>query len=133
MTQTWKPEGLSTLSPYLIVRGAQEVIDFMTTVFDAVEGRRFDMPDGSIMHAEVAIGDTTVMLGEAGGEWPPAPANLHVYVEDVDATYRRALDAGAETVREPARRQGDHDRRGGVTDPAGNTWWIATQVEEGRA
>ena len=126
---TWKPEGYSTLSPYLIVEGAERAIDFMKEVFQASELRRYDMPDGSIMHAEVRIDDTVVMIGEAGGDWPPRPASLHVYVQDVDAVYRRALAAGGASVEEPHRRDGDPDRRGGVRDPCGNTWWIATNVE----
>jgi uncharacterized glyoxalase superfamily protein PhnB len=87
------------------------------------------MPDGPIMHAEVQIDDTVVMVAEAGENYPAFPAWLHVYVPDVDATYLRALDAGGISVQEPARREGDPDRRGGVKDPAGNTWWIATQLE----
>lgn len=130
MPTSWKPEGYSTVSPYLVVEDAQGVIDFVREAFDAAELRRFDMPDGSIMHAEVRIGDTVVMLGEAGEEWPPRPAHLHVYVEDVDASYERALAAGGVSAGEPSRREGDPDRRGGVRDPAGNTWWIATQVAE---
>jgi PhnB protein len=123
-----KPEGYSTVSPYLVAEGAQRVIDFLKKVFDATELRRYDMPDGSIMHAEVRVGDTVIMIGDAGDQWPALPSHLHVYVDDVDATYRRALAAGAPSVREPEQKQGDPDRRGGVKDPAGNTWWIATQV-----
>jgi len=80
------------------------------------------------MHTEVRIGDSVVMLADAAEGWPPAPAHLHVYVEDVDATYRRALEAGAESVQAPERKADDTDRPGGVRDPAGNSWWIATQV-----
>jgi PhnB protein len=123
-----KPEGYSTVSPYLVAKGAQRVIDFLKEAFGARELRRYDMPDGSIMHAEVRIGDTVVMIGDAGGDWPAIPAFLHVYVDDVDATYRRALEAGGVSVLAPERKDGDPDRRGGVKDPAGNTWWIATQV-----
>lgn len=125
----WKPEGYSTISPYLVVSGAQDVIDFLVEVFDGTPLRRYETGDGSIMHAEVRVGDTVVMLGEAGGEWPADPASLHVYVEDVDTTYARALAVGGVAVEEPRRRGEDPDRRGGVRDPAGNTWWIATQVE----
>lgn len=125
---TWKPEGYSTLSPYLIVEGAERVIAFMEDVFQGSELRRYDMPDGSIMHAEVRIDDTVVMIGEAGGDWPARPVSLHVYVEDVDAVFERAVAAGGMPVEEPRRREGDPDRRGGVRGPAGNTWWIATQV-----
>jgi uncharacterized glyoxalase superfamily protein PhnB len=123
-----KPEGYSTVSPYLIVGGAQAVIDFLWEAFDAAELRRFDLPDGSIMHAEVRIGDTVVMIGDAGPDWPSVPAHLHVYVADVDAVHRRAIEAGGVSVGEPEQKEGAPDRRGGVRDPGGNTWWIATQV-----
>jgi uncharacterized glyoxalase superfamily protein PhnB len=128
VTQPHKPEGYSTVSPYLIARGADLMIRFLKNVFDAVELRRYEMPDGSIMHAEVRIEDTVVMLGDAGGEWTPTTANLHVYVADADTTYRRALEAGATPVQEPRRKGDDPDRRGGFKDPAGNTWWVATPV-----
>lgn len=128
MTVSSKPEGYSTVSPYLVAKGAQRVIDFLKEAFGATELRRYDMPDGSIMHAEVRIGDTVVMIGDAGGEWPAIPAFLHLYVDDVDETYHRALDAGGVSVQAPERKDGDPDRRGGVKDPAGNTWWIATQI-----
>jgi PhnB protein len=124
-----KPSGYSTVSPYLIAAGAQAVIDFLKQAFGAEELRRYDLADGSIMHAEVRIGDTVVMLGDAGENWPAVPAHLHVYVDDVDATYQRALQAGGLSVQPPQRKGQDPDRRGGVKDPAGNTWWIATEVE----
>jgi PhnB protein len=124
-----KPEGYSSVSSYLVTEGAQRVIDFLKKTFGATELRRYDKPDGSIMHAEVRIDDTVVMIGDAGGQWPAFPSWLHVYVEDVDATYRRALEAGGVSVQEPEQKDGDADRRGGVKDPGGNTWWIATQVD----
>ncbi len=128
MTVQSKPQGYSSVSPYLVVDGAQRVIDFLKQTFEATELRRYDMPDGSIMHAEMRIDDTVIMIADGGGEWPTFPSWLHVYVRDVDATYRRALDAGGLSAQEPQRKEGDPDRRGGVKDPAGNTWWIATQV-----
>jgi uncharacterized glyoxalase superfamily protein PhnB len=79
------------------------------------------------MHAEVRIGDSVLMLGDATAEWPAVPASLHVYVEDVNAVYARALAAGGVALQPPDRKDDDPDRRGGVTDMAGNTWWIATQ------
>ena len=123
-----KPEGYSSVSVYLVVDGAQRVIDFLKKTFDATELRRYDMPDGSIMDAEVRIDDTVVMIADGGGAWPAFPSWLHVYVQDVDATYQRALDAGGVSVQAPERKEGDPDRRGGIKDPGGNTWWIATQV-----
>jgi PhnB protein len=79
------------------------------------------------MHAELRIGDTVVMIADAGGNGPAFPVWLHVYVQDVEATCRRALEAGGISVQELVRKEGDPDRRG-VKDPSGNTWWIATQV-----
>ncbi|MGH2399952.1 MAG: VOC family protein, partial [bacterium] len=73
-----KPEGYSTVSPYLLVGGAQRVIDFLKQALGATELRRQNLPDGSVMHAEVRIGDTVVMLGDAGGDWPAVAAHLHV-------------------------------------------------------
>jgi PhnB protein len=123
-----KPEGYSTVSPYLVADGAQKVIDFAKATFDDVELRRFHLPDGKVMHAEVRIGDTVVMIGDGGEAWPPFPSFLYVYVDDVDAVYLRALSSGGTGVQEPENRGEDPDRRGGVRDPAGNTWWIATPV-----
>jgi hypothetical protein len=82
MAASYKPEGHSTVSPYLIAAGAQRVIDFLQQTFGARALRRYDMPDGSIMHAEVQIEDTVVMMGDAGGNWPAVTAHVHVYVED---------------------------------------------------
>ena len=113
-----KPEGYSSVSVYLVVDGAQRVIDFLKKTFDAAELRRYDMPDGSIMHAEVRIDDTVVMIADGGGTWPAFPSWPHVYVQDVDATYQRALAAGGVSVQAPERKEGDPDRRGGVKDPS---------------
>jgi PhnB protein len=81
------------------------------------------------MHVEVRVGDTVVMLADAGETYPAFPIWLHVYVPDVDAAYARALEAGGEAVQAPVQKPGDPDRRGGVKDPAGSTWWISTQME----
>ena len=124
---SFKPRGYSSVSTYIVANGAQRVIDFLCQAFDARPLRRYDLPDGSIMHAEVQIDDTVVMIADGGGQYPPFPVWLHVYVPDVDATYQRALEAGGISVEEPHRNEGDPDRRGGVKDPAGNTWWMATQ------
>ncbi|MBZ5496966.1 MAG: VOC family protein [Acidobacteriia bacterium] len=82
----------------------------------------------TVQHAEAKIGDSIIMMGEAQGEWKPKPATLYVYVDDVDAVYRRALQAGATSLREPAN-QFYGDRSGGVQDESGNQWWIATHIE----
>lgn len=125
---SYKPQDYPTVSPYLIVAGADRTIDFLVEVFGAAELRRFDDEDGKLMHAEVRIGDSVVMLGDSTEGWPPVPAHVHVYVPDVDATFQRALEAGATAVQEPSRREGDDDKRGDVKDAGGTTWWIATKV-----
>ena len=126
---SWKPSHYTSVAPYLITRDAARVLDFLRDALDAEPLRRFDMPDGTIMHAEVRIDDTVVMLGDAGDNWPAAPTHVHVYVRDVDASYERALKAGGVSVQAPNQREGDPDRRGGVKDPGGNTWWFSTQLE----
>ena len=125
---SYKPDGYTTVSPYLIVDGASATIDFLRNVFAAVELRRYPDSPGKVMHAEVRIDDTIVMIADGADGWPPAPSHVHVYVPDVDATYRRALEAGATSVQAPVKKA-DADKRGGVKDPGGTTWWIATKVE----
>lgn len=128
MTADYKPDGYPSLSPYLIVEGAETTIAFLTATFDAVELRRFSRGDGSVMHAEMRIDDSVLMLSDPNPPaWPAIPAHVHIYVADIDATYRRALAAGAISVQEPAQKD-DADRRAGVRDGGGTTWWIATQV-----
>ena len=128
MTTTWKPENYNSVSVYIVTDNAQRVIDFLKKTFDAADLRRFDNPDGKIMHAEVRISDTIEMIAEAGGAYPAFPACLHVYVPDAQATYKKALSAGGVSVQEPVHKQGDPDLRGGVKDLSGNTWWISTQM-----
>ena len=128
MTATWKPEGYNSASVYIVAVNAQQVIEFLKKAFDASDLRRFEAPDGKIMHAEVRIDDTVVMIADAGGAYPAFPAWLHVYVPDAQATYKKALAAGGVSVQEPAHKPGDPDLRGGVKDPCGNTWWISTQL-----
>jgi PhnB protein len=128
MPQTWKPENYNSVSVYIVAENARRVIDFLKKTFDAADLRRFDMPDGKIMHAEVRVGDTVVMIADAGGAYPAFPVWLHVYVPDAQATYKRALLAGGVSVQEPVQKQSDPDLRGGIKDPCGNTWWISTQL-----
>jgi PhnB protein len=128
MTSSHKPKDYNTVSPYLIVDGASATIKFLKAVFGAVELRRFPDAAGKLVHAEVRIEDTVVMIADGGDGWPPVPSYVHVYVGDVDATYRLALEAGAASVQEPVKKE-DEDKRGGVRDPGGTTWWIATRVE----
>lgn len=128
MKQSFKPDGYTSVAPYIVADGAQRVIDFMATVFDARQARRYDLEDGSILHAEVQIDDSIVMIGDGNDAYPPSPSLIHVYVPDVDAAFRRALEHGGTAVEKPDQREGDPDRRGAVKDPAGNIWSIATQL-----
>jgi uncharacterized glyoxalase superfamily protein PhnB len=127
MTSSFKPVGYTTVAPYLVVDGAAGTLEFLKRVFGAVELRRFPDADGRIMHAEVRIDDTVVMIADGTAGWPPLSSHVHVYVGDVDDTYRRALAAGATAVQAPVKKQ-DEDKRGGVKDAGGTTWWIATRV-----
>ena len=127
MRTVYKPTNYHSVSPYLIVDGADTTIDFLVNAFDGIELRRILDDTGNVMHAEVRINDTVVMLTDGNENWPPVPSNVHVYVQDVDATYKRALIAGATMVQEPVQKD-DEDKRGGVKDAGGTTWWIATRV-----
>jgi len=125
-----KPEGYHSVTPYLVVANVAQVIDFVKSTFGAEElhppVRR---SDGSIMHCELRIGDSPIMMGEPMGQYPAMPACLYVYVDDTDAVYRQALRTGAKSMMEPAD-QFYGDRSAGVKDPAGNLWWIATHKED---
>jgi PhnB protein len=123
------PDGYHTVTPYFTVGDAAGLLDFIKKAFDARETFRMAGPDGSIRHAEAKIGDSMVMIGQAGGEWKPRPNTVCLYVPDVDATYKTALAAGATSTREPAT-QFYGDRSAGVEDAQGNLWWIATHVED---
>lgn len=123
----WKPEGYPSISPYLICADAERLIAFLHRVFDAALLRRFDRPDGTLMHAEMRLDDSVVMIGGGATAAQAAGPHLHVYVADVDAVFARALAAGAVTVQSPLRKDAQDDYRGGFSDGLGNTWWIASQ------
>jgi PhnB protein len=129
MAVSFRPDGYHTVTPYLVVTGAAGVIAFLEKTFDAALVMRLDAPNGRIGHAEMRIGDSVVMLGDAHGEHKPTQAMLHLYVPDVDAAYQRALAAGASAVQAP-KDQFYGDRSGGVRDMSGNLWWIATHIED---
>ena len=123
------PGGYHHITPYLVVPGVATLLDFLTQAFEAQELHRLPRPDGTIMHAEVRIGDSRVMMGEPMGDAPPLLGSLYLYVNDVDAVYTRALHAGATATSAPAD-QFYGDRRAGIKDPVGNQWWIATHKED---
>jgi uncharacterized glyoxalase superfamily protein PhnB len=123
------PEGYHSMTPCLVVDGAAKLIDFLKKAFEAQEIFRMPRPDGGIMHAEVKIGDSMLMIGDATEQWKPMTGVIYLYVSDADAVYKRALQAGATSLMEPIN-QFYGDRHGGVKDPAGNVWWIATRRED---
>ncbi|MFI5252522.1 MAG: VOC family protein [Bacteroidota bacterium] len=129
MAVNYLPKGYHTVTPYLTVNGAQKLIEFIKTVFDATLMGNMVKPDGTVSHAEMKIGDSIVMIADAPPEHPPAPPYLYVYVKNTDSTYKRALQAGALSVMEPAT-QFYGDRNAGVRDASGCTWWIATHLED---
>lgn len=130
----YRPDGYHSLTPYLIVKDGDAALKFYTAAFGATVGEKMMTPEGRVMHAELKIGDSPLMLGEYQEvvvEATPnyAPVSLYVYVEDADAVFASAIAAGAQEVA-PVTLKFYGNREGGVTDPSGITWWLATRVEE---
>lgn len=133
------PEGWHSLTAYISVKGAVEAIEFYKNAFGAKETGRLTMPDGSIGHAELEIGDSKIMLAEENEQWGNrspqtiggTPVSLCIYVEDVDAVFAKALQAGAKVTGEMVvKDQFYGDRTGGITDPFGHQWTILTHIED---
>ena len=126
-----KPDGYHTVTPYLIVNGASKLVEFVKQAFGATERGIMGPPGGPIMHGEVQIGDSIIMLSDGTGsaEGQPTKSMIHLYVDDVDGLYKRAIAAGATSQREPEN-QFYGDRSAGVTDAFGNQWYLATHVED---
>lgn len=123
------PEGFHTVTPYLLLQDAAKLIEFLQQAFGGVEKHRSTHPSGRIVHAQVTVGDSQIMLGEPPASWQAMPGFFYLYVNDVDATYNSALTAGAVSV-SPLKDEFYGDRTGGVKDPFGNLWWIATHKED---
>jgi PhnB protein len=121
------PEGYHTVIPYIVVPDVGKLIDFAKQAFGATEVNVSKLPDGSVMHAEIKIGDSIIMMGASGDK--TFLAMLHLYMEDVDGVYQRAIQAGGKSLREPTD-QFYGDRSGAVEDAFGNQWWIATHLED---
>ena len=117
--------GLTSITPYIIVRPAAQFIEFLKTAFEGVERMRMPAPDSSIMHAEVAVGNGAIEVSDGNEQYPTAPAAVHLYVDDPDAAYARTLQAGATSFYAPTDDHPSGDRWGAVKDPFGNHWYIA--------
>lgn len=118
--------GFTSITPYIIVNGASQFMDFLKNAFDGLERLRVPMPDGKLMHAEVAVGNGMIETGDANEQIPPAPTDIHLYVNNADATFDRALAAGATSIYRPTDEHPSGDRWGALKDPYGNRWYIAT-------
>jgi PhnB protein len=133
MPDTNQPSNYNTLQPYLIIKNCAAALDFYKSAFGATERLRMNRPDGSIAHAEIQIGDSCVMMADENpgiGAFSPqhyggCPISLHFYDKDCERTFHRAIAAGAKEHQKPADQEYG-DRRAGVVDPFGYTWWIAT-------
>ncbi len=123
------PDGYHSVTPYLVVKDVQALLAFAGVAFGAETTLTMPEPSGRIAHAEMRIGDSVVMVGEPRDPADLMPAMLHLYLDDLDAAYGRAIDAGATSLQEPAD-QFYGDRMGGVLDPWGNQWYLATRVED---
>jgi len=137
MTVKAIPEGYNTVTPYLIIEGAAEAIEFYKKAFGAIELFRFPAPEGKIGHAEIKIGDSPIMLADAypnmGYKDPKSiggsPVSLMIYIEDVDTVFNRAVAGGA-TVKEAVTNKFYGDRSGSLIDPFGHVWHVATHMED---
>jgi len=127
MGESYKPEGLRAVTPYLHPLRAEPLITFLKRAFGAVELEKYASPQGVVHHAKIRIGDSALEMGEAHGKYQGMTSMFYLSVPDVDATYRRALDAGASSISEPAD-QSYGARTAGVKDAFGNEWYLATPI-----
>lgn len=118
--------GITSITPYTIIERASEFIDFLKAAFDAEERVRVPLPDGKIMHAQLGLGNGAIEVADANDQYPSAPTDIHVYVDDADATFDRALAAGATSIYRPTDEHPSGDRWGAARDAFGNRWYIAT-------
>ena len=123
------PEGLREVTPFLHPKGADEMIEFLRRAFGAEETAVYRSPEGTIVHGTIKIGDSSLEMGEAHGQWQPMPSAFHLIVGDADSVYQRALEAGATSMAAPAN-QPYGDRMAWVNDPFGNTWFIASPISK---
>jgi PhnB protein len=123
------PKGYHTVNPYLFITDTSAFIELMKHIFEAKEKSRMTSPEGLVRHAELVIGDTIIMLAESGPEWKATPGSFYAYVKDTDKVYEKAMKAGCVSLMKPAD-QFYGDRNAGFKDLFGNTWWIATHIED---
>jgi PhnB protein len=130
MTTQQIPGGKSTITPYVAVKGADRFLDFVEQTFEVRTSGRWPNQDGTVGHAEITVGASVLMTFDAAPEWPDTPSFLSVYVDDVERTFQRAIDAGATVVTDLMYSGITGDRGGRVRDPLGNIWWLQTHLED---
>lgn len=123
------PEGYHTITPYLVVENALGLVEFIEKAFNGKVTYMMKSGDGKLQHGDMLIGNSHIMISEGTGEYPPKNAMLLLYVDDVDAMYNKAIEAGGKSLREPTNEYYG-DRSSGLIDDWGNQWWLATHVED---
>jgi len=127
--KTYRPEGFSTVNPYLMTKDPQQLIDWLVEVFEAVEHNRTVSPEGIIKNAILKIGDSCMMIAQASEMFEGMSTCLYLFVNDVDLVYEKAIKSGGIEIFPPE--DMDYgDRQGGIQDPAGNYWWISKRLTE---
>ena len=124
----FKPTGYNSLSPYFIVDNCRKMVELLKGIFAVEELRKYEHADGTIMHMELKIDDSVIMLADSSVEYPANNFLIHVYVPDVKETFRKAISLGCQSLEEPVNKEGDPDVRGTFKDFQGNTWAVGTQV-----
>ena len=122
-------DGFHALTPYLFAQGASRLMEFISLAFGGEVTFRKCRPDGAVIHAEMRIGDSMLMLADATAQFGAMPTSIYLYVTDCDAVYQSALHAGGVSIF-PVMTLPSGERYGGIKDPAGNIWWVATHVED---
>lgn len=129
-SNSYKPIGYNSVSPYFVVDNAQKMIEMLKQIFDVTELRRYNNNDGTIMHVEVKLDDSIIMIADSSEQFPAIQHLMHVYVKDVDETFAQAVNLGCTSLESPKERKGDPDRRGSFEDFAGNIWSVSTQISD---
>lgn len=128
MNKQFKPAHYNSVSCYIMVDDAQRLIDMLVQIFDAKEKRRYNKPDGKIMHAEIQVDDSIIMIADSTNKYPAYQQWIHVYVPNAESTFNKAINYGCESIEKPVQKVGDPDCRGTFKDFAGNYWAIGTQL-----
>ena len=123
------PDNYPRVIPYLIIKDVVKMQQFLKDVFDAIIIETMALADGTVNHGEVRIGDSVIMMGKASDDYPPKPSMIYIYVEDVDAIFKKAISLGAKSIMEPAD-MFYGDRNGGFEDEQGISWWVASHIKD---